>query len=46
MNVITVDWSVDNQFPNERAVANTVIAAPVIRQLLGSKTTMNSFNRS
>ncbi|CAF1306915.1 unnamed protein product [Rotaria sordida] len=34
MNVITVDWSGGNQFPYGQAVANTVIVAAVIRQLL------------
>ena len=34
MNVIAVDWSGGNQFPYEQAVANTVIAAVAIRQLL------------
>ena len=34
MNVITVDWSGGNQFPYGQAVANTVIVATVIRQLL------------
>jgi triacylglycerol esterase/lipase EstA (alpha/beta hydrolase family) len=34
MNVIAVDWSGGNQFPYDQAVANTVIAAAVIRQLL------------
>jgi pancreatic triacylglycerol lipase len=34
MNVITVDWSGGNQFPYDQAVANTVIVAAVIRQLL------------
>ncbi len=34
MNVITVDWSGGNQFPYDQAVANTVMVAAVIRQLL------------
>jgi triacylglycerol esterase/lipase EstA (alpha/beta hydrolase family) len=34
MNVITVDWSGGNQFPYGQAVANTVVVAAVIRQLL------------
>ncbi|UJR17675.1 hypothetical protein I4U23_004572 [Adineta vaga] len=34
MNVITIDWSGGNQFPYGQAVANTVIVAAVIRQLL------------
>jgi acetyl esterase/lipase len=34
MNVITVDWSGGNQFPYSQAVANTVMVAAVIRQLL------------
>ena len=34
MHVIIVDWSGGNQFPYEQAVANTVIAAAVTRQLL------------
>lgn len=34
MNVIAVDWSGGNRFPYNQAVANTVIAAAVTRQLL------------
>ncbi|UJR17679.1 hypothetical protein I4U23_004577 [Adineta vaga] len=34
MNVITIDWSGGNQFPYGQAVANTVVVAAVIRQLL------------
>jgi pimeloyl-ACP methyl ester carboxylesterase len=34
MNVVTVDWSGGNQFPYEQAVANTVIVAAIVRQLL------------
>jgi acetyl esterase/lipase len=32
--MITVDWSGGNQFPYDQAVANTVMVAAVIRQLL------------
>jgi pimeloyl-ACP methyl ester carboxylesterase len=34
MNVIAVDWSGGNRFPYNQAVANTVVAATAIRQLL------------
>ena len=34
MNVIAVDWSGGDQYLYDQAVANTVIAAAVIRQLL------------
>jgi pancreatic triacylglycerol lipase len=34
MNVIAVDWSGGNRFPYPQAVANTVMAAAVIHQLL------------
>jgi pimeloyl-ACP methyl ester carboxylesterase len=42
MNVIAVDWSGGNRFPYDQAVANTVIAAAVIRQLLQAMINMGA----
>jgi acetyl esterase/lipase len=42
MNVIAVDWSGGNRFPYNQAVANTVIAAAVIRQLLQAMVNMGA----